>query len=481
MKKTLQLSMALLFVLILFQLSVNAKTIRVPQDSATIQLAINASTNGDTVLVDEGTYQENINFKGKNITVASRFIIDNDLEHITKTIVDGRAPVNVNNGSVVIFNSGETQAATLAGFTITKGRGTLTLNNGWIEGGGILIENSAATIKFNMIVDNETVLRSGAKGGGGGGISSIRSNPVIMNNVIVNNTAGYAGGIVLNWSAGTIRNNIIYDNHATGSWGTGGLMIWNAPEVTGNPPQIIENNTIVGNSAITTAGGLSIDKTANPSVIKNLVVWGNTQPTGGQIKNNGLGIVTYSNVEGGFTGTGNINSEPLFMSQFEPGSGSPCIDAGDPAGIYNDISDLENTSKALKPAHGTLLNDMGVYGGPYAAELPVFEIRQELLKGTPHIISSIETVYDKHSSVKIFPNPAIDNAFIEFNLNEDTDMEINLFDITGRKIYQVINTSLPAGTCSVNLNTSGLSDGIYFCQFKTGNVAFEEKLIISKK
>ena len=53
-------------------LSVEAQTtIRVPLDYPTIQSAINASANGDTVLVAPGTYAENINFSGKAITVTS--------------------------------------------------------------------------------------------------------------------------------------------------------------------------------------------------------------------------------------------------------------------------------------------------------------------------------------------------------------------------------------------------------------------------
>lgn len=46
-------------------------TIHVPGDQPTIQAAINAANTGDTVLVSNGTYQENINFNGKAITVTS--------------------------------------------------------------------------------------------------------------------------------------------------------------------------------------------------------------------------------------------------------------------------------------------------------------------------------------------------------------------------------------------------------------------------
>ena len=55
--------------------------IKVPQDKPTIQAGIDSAFAGDTVLVSENTYYENINFKGKAITVASEFIIDSDTNH----------------------------------------------------------------------------------------------------------------------------------------------------------------------------------------------------------------------------------------------------------------------------------------------------------------------------------------------------------------------------------------------------------------
>ena len=59
-----------------------------------IQAAINAASNGNTVSVAAGTYYENINFNGKNITVSGA--------DSSNTIIDGGQ-----NGSVVIFESGE--------------------------------------------------------------------------------------------------------------------------------------------------------------------------------------------------------------------------------------------------------------------------------------------------------------------------------------------------------------------------------------
>src|ERR1035438_8152332 len=93
------------------------KTIHIPTDQPTIQGGINAAVPGDTVLVAPGTYDENIDFKGKAITVSSS-------AGPATTIIDGG---NVAGSAVVAFKSQELRASILSGFTIQHG-GTQTAN-----------------------------------------------------------------------------------------------------------------------------------------------------------------------------------------------------------------------------------------------------------------------------------------------------------------------------------------------------------------
>ncbi len=89
--------------LISLSFNLSAQIINVPADQPTIQDAINAATTGDTVLVADNTYFENINFIGKAITVASNFIMNGDTNHINNTIINGSQPVNPEYGSTVTF------------------------------------------------------------------------------------------------------------------------------------------------------------------------------------------------------------------------------------------------------------------------------------------------------------------------------------------------------------------------------------------
>src|SRR6516225_56407 len=113
-----------------------ASIIHVPADQPTIQGAISAASNGDTVQVAAGTYVENLNFLGKAITVTSDQGPD-------VTIIDGNQA-----GSVVTFASGEGLQSVLNGFTVRNGNAASSA----LDGGGIRIANSSPTITGNFII-----------------------------------------------------------------------------------------------------------------------------------------------------------------------------------------------------------------------------------------------------------------------------------------------------------------------------------------
>jgi len=245
-----------LIVFMVFSPLVFANIINVPADIDSIQGGINLAINGDTVLVNEGTYYENINFKGKAITVASHFLIDGDTNHIDSTIIDGRHHGNPDSGSVVYFVSGEDTNSVLMGFTITEGTGTKgvsTIGFTFRLGGGICCFNSGGRLVSNKIINNSLTTDFKAFGGGigAGDIGStawiILEENQIMNNLVNGADGAYGGGVELTCN-GKIINNTISNNSctATAYAALGGAIRGSRGEYDPRT-LLIENNTITHN------------------------------------------------------------------------------------------------------------------------------------------------------------------------------------------------------------------------------------------
>jgi len=155
-------------------------------DYTSIQAAIDVSAHGDTVLVYPGTYYENINYSGKNITVASLELTTGNPAYRDSTFIDGN-----NNGSCVRVESNE-DGAVIYGFTIQHGSGTTW----WLfgantrQGGGIRIYNAVyVTISNCIIRDNQAYE--------GGGIWTASCSVFLKNNIICHNYASGGGGGIL--------------------------------------------------------------------------------------------------------------------------------------------------------------------------------------------------------------------------------------------------------------------------------------------
>ena len=106
----------------------SASIINIPSDYSTIQEGINASTDGDTVLVAQGTYVENLILE-KEIVLASHAIYDElgpdwtNNNHIANTRIMGGSPTNSKKGSCIQVSYGNIQP-TIMGFTVSNGVGT---------------------------------------------------------------------------------------------------------------------------------------------------------------------------------------------------------------------------------------------------------------------------------------------------------------------------------------------------------------------
>ena len=284
-----------------------AQIIHVPADQPTIQAGIDAAKFADIVLVDDGTYYENITFKGKAITVASNFFSDGDTNHINNTIIDGSQPMYPDSASVVYFISREDTTSIIMGFTIKNGGGTPSSSWGnGICGGGIFCAKSGPSIENNKIINNT------CEGGGqvlsGGGIFSdtcYNRITIIRNNLISGNkcissdpsTAALTGGGVSAINDAIITNNtitnnsILYDGPDGKAFGGGVECSFSKPILRNN---IITNNTIeiTGNSYVY-GGGIYGEDMQEGSIIAENQISGNMVI--GDIHNCGGGIGLFNN------------------------------------------------------------------------------------------------------------------------------------------------------------------------------------------
>ncbi|MHC4944912.1 MAG: NosD domain-containing protein [Planctomycetota bacterium] len=280
-------------IIIIIILSVPAmclsSTLHVPGDYSTIQEAIDAANPGDIVLVDPGTYIENINFLGKAITVRS----DQGSE---VTVIDGGNPIDPDFGSVVLFEMNEGSDSVLEGFTLRNGTGTYESAHEYYYGGGIYCRSSSPTLTGNIITANSADIGGGIScrydadaeiinneihgnitlADGGGGIQcGAGSTPNITGNIIRNNSANLAGGgIRVMHASPEIIDNIISENTTT----TFGGGIWCMDSMAK-----ISYNEILENHAGNGSGGIHIGAETDIAIACNRIIDNTVNFSGGGI------------------------------------------------------------------------------------------------------------------------------------------------------------------------------------------------------
>jgi predicted outer membrane repeat protein len=318
-----------------------------------LQNALAASLSGDSIWVAQGAYRPDANtahpagtndrtatFQLKNgVAIYGGFPTGGGLWEGRKpnaypTILSGDINVpydNNDNSYHVITGSGTNSTAVLDGFTITKGYANGA--SGYRYGGGMYNNTSSPTV-------TNCTFRSNSALHYGGGVYNEYSSPTVINCIFTTNNTLYGGGMY----------NVNSD------------------------PNIV-NCIFTGNLADYYGGGL-FNSFSYPT-LANCILWGNTAPTGPQMYNEvSTPNVSFSDVQGGWTGTGNINANPLFVDPNGPDNipgneddnlrlspGSPCIDDGNnsavPVGIEIDPDGRDRFADG--DCNTTIVVDMGAY------------------------------------------------------------------------------------------------------------------------
>jgi hypothetical protein len=185
-------------------------TFKVPSQYSTIQAAIDAASNGDTVLVADGLYKENLIIDSKKIMLMG--------ESRDKTIIDGQ------NLESVIYYTGSTlygnndiwqplRPIEIKNFTIQNGKGP----TGKRFGGGIELEQRSRYVLDNLIVQNNEGGGTGPAGGGGG-ISiytGTQDTLVVKRTIFRNNKQGLSefGALMNGWDNWIFAESCLFYNN----------------------------------------------------------------------------------------------------------------------------------------------------------------------------------------------------------------------------------------------------------------------------
>ena len=183
--------------------------IRVPDDVATIQGAIDIAEDGDTILVAPGTYVENIDFLGRPVTVRSEAGPDS-------------TTISSSGGGVVQFENGETQATLLKGFTLDYGIDIFNSSpriENCILFGGVAHGGGAGTIYENASPTLSNCIISGGNAQVGGAFDIIDSSASFVNCIFFGNSASAdGGGLYTDNSSVTVTNCTFWGEHGDRIW-----------------------------------------------------------------------------------------------------------------------------------------------------------------------------------------------------------------------------------------------------------------------
>jgi len=238
-----------------------------------LRYAIGEAHTGDTIILSEGTYPGDIDMAGKNLTLSSTD--PNDPNVVAGTVISG-------GGIGVTFSGGQDKTCLLAGFTIT-----------------------GADVGIYCSGSSPTIANCRVEGNAGAGIELYNgSNPVITSCEICSNAGSgvelvvmHSGRIVL-YNEPAITNCVIAANGQNG--------------ISGGMP-MIANCTIVANGAFGVSG-------IAPTIADSIIYYNGLDAGSGQI-DGATAAVSYSNIQGGWPGEGNMDAEPCFaeLGYWNPG------------------------------------------------------------------------------------------------------------------------------------------------------------------
>lgn len=245
-------------------------TVRCVTAGQSIQAAIDASADGDTIQVQAGTYAGNLQIAGKTVRLLGGFPVSGFASRrplANATILRGTG----GNAVVTLDQAG---TSVVDGFRIRKGTGNLFYGG---HGGGVFVNEGRVRVSNNVIENNE-VCGPGDTECRGGGIYVLNGDDVeIAGNIIRNNLAARGAGIGVGGHKVTIRDNLVENNHGTSDHG-GGLYLFGELHILRN---IVRGNSIGQDVGYGWGAGITVVEAGGVANFEYNRVTDNASPSAG--------------------------------------------------------------------------------------------------------------------------------------------------------------------------------------------------------
>ena len=458
-----------------------ARTIHVPLDQPTIQIGLNVANEGDTVLVAEGTYYENIIWQAVNgvkligagqedciidggqlsNVIRFRFELGGIID--TTTMISGFA---IQNGlySYDYFHGGGIHCSR-AGPII---RDVILRDNYSLYGGGIYCNHQPGAHLQNVVISGNTAFHGGGVANisssirmenvsiygntayeEGGGVSCGRNSPTLIDVNIYDNSAEIGGGIWCGYESTLFLEGVsIFNNSASESGG--GLYCWySAPHL-----QHVTFSSNNGDYALVTFGA--------HTVLENCILWDTGAP---EIKLEDWSSISIRNsdIQGGEEGIetnydgivhwleNNISIDPLFC-----------------APAYHDYR-IDSHSRCRTDACGI----MGLTGETCEGEV---------VGAVPRDCPA------EFYLAQNYPNPFNPTTTIEFSIPYPQDVQLMVYNILGQQVAVLVDGMYTAGMHRVMFDTQSFSvgagsprplpSGVYVCRLVAGKNVNTRKMLL---
>jgi parallel beta-helix repeat protein len=369
------------------------------------------------------------------------------------------------------------------------------------------------TIDQNIFTSNEALEKGGA-------INALAvSSLLIENNRFTQNTAATGGGVYAENSENvTLVRNLFSENSAV--LGAGVFVkacdinmfncnfVANASDIDGGALflEVTSQNTVALQNCNFTdhgaTGGITITGNSAPESIGifNTLFYGNNSGSTGKaiVFSSAQDVVTsncYFDVFPDIYSVENIDPQQAAWPGWQDAGifyldceNSVCVDNGNDDASFNDKPGSE-PNQALFPSCGTLINDIGISGGPYAAdrqwlfEVPVAKINQSDAhrdyKNSGAYTEAInpETKINA-DDIRVYPNPSTGNISISANLSLSDELMISLINMQGRKIFET-SVKMDNSMWENHFDFSALPKGVYTMIIHSQNQSVSKKIILN--